>query len=60
MRMSLISDTEYEAFFSGSSDADILPSKIYLPSTVFLLSSSALLLALANDLALLIILDILF
>jgi hypothetical protein len=57
--MGLIGDTEYEAFISRSSDADILPSKIDLPATGFLLSSSGLLLTSTNDLTLLIILDIL-
>jgi hypothetical protein len=53
----LISDIEYEAFISGSLNADILPSKIDLPATGFLLSSSGLLSALTNDLTLLIILN---
>ena len=57
--MGLIGDTEYEAFISGSPDAEILPSKIDLPATGFLLSSSGLLSASTNDLTLLIIFDIL-
>ena len=48
MGISIIADIKYKAFETRASDPNVLPSKIYLPFAVLLVSSSPLLFSPAN------------
>lgn len=58
VRMSVISNTKYEALNARTSSANILPRKIYFPFAVLLLSTSGLLLTTTNYLAIRVVFDI--